>query len=479
MTRALGGGRRRRHRRAHRARAGPGRRRAPAAARTRASSRWAPSAAWRRTLIPARGYPLELIPPVPMPRKPTPDLLRLPAGCAPRSRGSARCSTAVDADVVVGFGGYVALPAYLAARGRVPIVVHEANARAGLANKVGARFAVRVAAAVPGTGLPDAEVIGIPLRRSITTLDRAALRPRPASTSGCPATARCCWCSAARRARARSTRRWPPRCRGCVERRDRRAARARAKNTAVPAARPRPAYVPVPYLERMDLAYAAADAVLCRAGAMTVAEVSAVGLPAVYVPLPHGNGEQALNAGAGGRRGRRRAGAGRRADRRTGCSPSCVPLLTDPRRLAAMGAAARATGHAEADERAGPHGARGDRGASDERPRGADVTAPAALAGPGAPDRHRRRRDERHRPDPAGPRGARCPGRTPRTRAPCSRCGRRAPRSRSATTPANLDQRAPAHRSWCPPRSGRPTPSWPRPASAGSPCCTGPRRWPR
>src|SRR5699024_5977249 len=64
-------------------------------------------------------------------------------------------------------------------------------------------------------------------------------------------------------------------------------------------AAPEPAgdgYVPVPYLSRMDLAYAAADLAVCRAGAMTVAEVSAVGLPAVYVPLPHGNGEQALNA---------------------------------------------------------------------------------------------------------------------------------------------------------------------------------------
>src|SRR5690606_20995444 len=55
-------------------------------------------------------------------------------------------------------------------------------------------------------------------------------------------------------------------------------------------------YVAVPYLSRMDLAYAAADAVVCRSGAMTVAEVSAVGLPAFYVPLPHGNGEQEFNA---------------------------------------------------------------------------------------------------------------------------------------------------------------------------------------
>ena len=57
-----------------------------------------------------------------------------------------------------------------------------------------------------------------------------------------------------------------------------------------------PPYVAVPYLERMDLALAAADLALCRAGALTVAELSAVGLPAVYVPLPHGNGEQGLNS---------------------------------------------------------------------------------------------------------------------------------------------------------------------------------------
>jgi len=56
------------------------------------------------------------------------------------------------------------------------------------------------------------------------------------------------------------------------------------------------AYVVVPYLDRMDLAYAAADAVVCRAGANTVTEVACVGLPAVFVPLPHGNGEQARNA---------------------------------------------------------------------------------------------------------------------------------------------------------------------------------------
>jgi UDP-N-acetylglucosamine--N-acetylmuramyl-(pentapeptide) pyrophosphoryl-undecaprenol N-acetylglucosamine transferase len=100
----------------------------------------------------------------------------------------------------------------------------------------------------------------------------------------------------------------------------------------------------------MHLAYAAADAVLGRAGAMTVAEVSAVGLPAVYVPLPHGNGEQALNAApvvsAGG--GVLVPDAELTGDR---LLAELVPLLTDPDRVATMGAAARASGHAEADDR--------------------------------------------------------------------------------------------------------------------------------
>ena len=50
------------------------------------------------------------------------------------------------------------------------------------------------------------------------------------------------------------------------------------------------------YLEDMHLALAACDVVLCRSGAGTVAELTALGIPAVYVPLPIGNGEQRLNA---------------------------------------------------------------------------------------------------------------------------------------------------------------------------------------
>jgi UDP-N-acetylglucosamine--N-acetylmuramyl-(pentapeptide) pyrophosphoryl-undecaprenol N-acetylglucosamine transferase len=297
-------------------------------------------------LIPARGYKLELIPPVPLPRKPSGDLLRLPSkikGAVSRVR---EVLAQVEADVVVGFGGYVALPAYLGARGRVPIVVHEANARAGLANKVGARFAAAVVAAVPGSGLPDAQVVGIPLRHAVTSLDRTALRPEARARFGLPPGAPVLLVfggsQGARSLNSAVAQALP----GLVHHGI--AVLHAHGPTGTPAAAA-PGYVPVPYIEDMHLAYAAADAVLCRSGAMTVAEVSAVGLPAVYVPLPHGNGEQALNAqpvvDAGG--GTMVADADLTGDR---VLAELVPWFADPRRIGRMGAAARASGHAGADE---------------------------------------------------------------------------------------------------------------------------------
>ncbi|WP_410602313.1 undecaprenyldiphospho-muramoylpentapeptide beta-N-acetylglucosaminyltransferase [Amycolatopsis sp. lyj-90] len=301
-------------------------------------------------LVPARGYPLELIPPVPMPRKPTPELLKMPMKVRDSVKRTREILERVGADVVVGFGGYVALPAYLAARGRTPIVVHEANEKPGLANKVGARFAVRVAVAVPGTPLAKAEVIGIPLRRSITSLDRAALRAEAREFFGLDPDAPTLLVFGGSQGAVSIN--------GAVSGAAKEFADAGVgvlhahgpKNTLVVQEFPgRPAYVPVPYLERMDLAYAAADAVLCRSGAMTVAEVSAVGLPAVFVPLPYGNGEQAGNA-----RPAVDAGAGLMLDD-ADLSPAkvaelVIPLVTDADRVAKMSAAAVGLGHREADE---------------------------------------------------------------------------------------------------------------------------------
>ena len=305
-------------------------------------------------LVPERGYDLRMITPVPLPRKLTGDLFRLPARLRRAIRETRSVLDDVSADVVIGFGGYVSVPAYLAARRRrqVPVVIHEANARAGIANKVGARNAARVLSAVPDSGLPDAEVVGMPVRATITNLDRSALRAEARAHFGFPADAPVLLVfggSQGAQSLNRAVSAAAPRL----------AARGVAvlhahgpKNTLdlpTPAAAD-PPYVALPYLSRMDLAYAAADLAICRSGAMTVAEVSAVGLPAVYVPLPIGNGEQRLNAlpvvDAGG---------GLIVDD-ADLSPEFVAdtvgaLITDAPRLAAMTAAAAGVGHRDAAER--------------------------------------------------------------------------------------------------------------------------------
>ncbi|MGH3439105.1 MAG: UDP-N-acetylglucosamine--N-acetylmuramyl-(pentapeptide) pyrophosphoryl-undecaprenol N-acetylglucosamine transferase, partial [Sciscionella sp.] len=301
-------------------------------------------------LVPERGYQLELIPPVPLPRKATPELLRLPLRVLDAVRRTRAVLDRVGADVLVGFGGYVALPAYLAARGRVPIVVHDSNARAGLANKVGARFAQRVAVAVEGTALPKAEVIGIPLRRSITMLDRAASRAKAREHFGLDPDAPTLLVFGGSQG-ARTVNTAVASAAGALGDAGIGVLHAHGpKNTvAVQEIRGAPHYVAVPYLQRMDLAYAAADAVLCRSGAITVAEVSVLGLPAVFVPLPHGNGEQALNARTlvdGG-------GAVLVPDAELTAArvaAEVIPILTEPGRLAAMSGRASQRAHPNADE---------------------------------------------------------------------------------------------------------------------------------
>jgi UDP-N-acetylglucosamine--N-acetylmuramyl-(pentapeptide) pyrophosphoryl-undecaprenol N-acetylglucosamine transferase len=107
-------------------------------------------------------------------------------------------------------------------------------------------------------------------------------------------------------------------------------------------------YVALPYVDRMDLAYAAADFALCRAGAMTCAELTAVGRPAAYVPLPIGNGEQRLNAlpivQRGG--GLLVEDAELTAD---WIKTSLLPVLTNIDQVAGMSEAAAAMGRKDAD----------------------------------------------------------------------------------------------------------------------------------
>ena len=128
-------------------------------------------------VVPAAGFPLELISPVPLPRQLNRQLIPVPVRLRRAIAEAVEIVDRVRPDVVVGYGGYVSLPVYFAARKRkVPIVVHEQNAVPGLANKIGARFASVVAVSFPNTPLPRARLVGLPLRRMISQLDRETSR---------------------------------------------------------------------------------------------------------------------------------------------------------------------------------------------------------------------------------------------------------------------------------------------------------------
>ncbi|WP_432559196.1 undecaprenyldiphospho-muramoylpentapeptide beta-N-acetylglucosaminyltransferase [Granulicoccus sp. GXG6511] len=253
-------------------------------------------------VIPAAGLRLELIPPVPLPRKLSPELAKVPFRVVGAVRAAKQVLTDARADVLVGFGGYVSLPAYLAARQlKIPVVVHEQNSVPGLANKVAGKFAAEVCTAFPDTELPRSEFIGLPLRPAIAGLDRAAEHDRACRVFELNPTMPVLLVSGGSQG-------------------------ARSINNAVVDAFPKllaegiqvlhvlgqknftnetvevtdaetgAVYRPVAYVDAMEDAYAAADLMLGRSGAGTVVETAVVGLPSVLVPLPHGNGEQARNA---------------------------------------------------------------------------------------------------------------------------------------------------------------------------------------
>ena len=249
-------------------------------------------------VVPEAGYPLEMIPPVPLPRRPNADLVRVPARLRGAVKGALDVVDRIRPDVVVGFGGYVSVPAYLAARRRhLPIVVHEGNALPGIANKLGARFASHVATSFPETPLRHATYVGLPIRRMISTLDRAALRDEARRTFGLDADRPTLLVfggsQGARRLNESVSAAAEAFAAAGVQVLHVVGANGEASVERGPG---RPPYVVLPYVDRMDLAYAAADLAVCRSGANTVTEVASVGLPAVFVPLPIGNGEQDLNA---------------------------------------------------------------------------------------------------------------------------------------------------------------------------------------
>jgi UDP-N-acetylglucosamine--N-acetylmuramyl-(pentapeptide) pyrophosphoryl-undecaprenol N-acetylglucosamine transferase len=305
-------------------------------------------------VIPEAGYRLELIPPVPLPRRPGPDLLRVPGRLRDAVRGTRDVVRRVDPQVIVGFGGYVSMPAYIAARRmRVPLVVHEGNARAGLANRFGARFCTRhVAISFPGTSLPHAVLTGLPVRRAISTLDRAALRPAAYARFGLrpnhPTLLVTGGSQGAAQINAAVSGAAPALARAGVQ--VLHVVGPAGSVDLPPSSDPEaPPYVVVPFVDEMEFAYAVADAMVGRAGANSVTEAAVLGLPAVFVPLPIGNGEQRLNAkaivDAGG------AMLVENSDFTADWATAHLPaLLTDAKRLATMRRAAMGQVTGDADD---------------------------------------------------------------------------------------------------------------------------------
>ncbi|WP_022880639.1 UDP-N-acetylglucosamine--N-acetylmuramyl-(pentapeptide) pyrophosphoryl-undecaprenol N-acetylglucosamine transferase [Gryllotalpicola ginsengisoli] len=245
-------------------------------------------------LVPQRGYELLTVPKLPFPRRPNLAALRFPAAWSASVKRVEEMIRERGVDVVVGFGGYASAPAYQAARRTgTPLVLHEANAMPGLANRLGARFTRYVGVAFHNTRLPHARFVGMPLRAEIETLNRHEVRVHARNAFDLDERPVLLVTGGSLGARR-------------INRTMLAAARAvldagyqvlhiqgNAHEFDDPGL---PGYHLIDYCDDMHQALAAADFVVSRAGAATVSELTALGLPAVYVPYPVGNGEQRFNA---------------------------------------------------------------------------------------------------------------------------------------------------------------------------------------
>lgn len=259
--------------------------------------------------------------------------------------------------VVVALGGHASVPCSLAAvLWRVPIVVLEQNVRAGAANRLIGRFAKAAAVSFQGTDLPRATVTGNPLRPEIRTIDRARDRDRARDELGLPADRVVLGVFSGSLGSRRINEAVHGALRFWAGRRDlaiRHVIGSRDYEDYLPTVPELPAgglvYQVVRYEDRMDLLLAASDLALTRSGG-TVAELAAVGLPSILVPLPiaprdhqTANGQALAAVGAA----------------IVVPDPECTTqrvvdevdsLIGNPDRLATMAAAMRGAAHPDAAE---------------------------------------------------------------------------------------------------------------------------------
>lgn len=252
------------------------------------------------SLVPNSGYKLSLITKVRIPRRASFSLLKVPQTFM---AAFSECRQIIEgADLLVGFGGYVSGPAYMAAKSlRIPIVIHEANAKPGMANKFGALFTkyLAIAQAVEGGAFSNALLTGLPLRSDV---QQALL------------TAKTNWSKA--RANAKSEIGFNPELPVILITGGSQGSAAINETIlgSMPALKSKSVqilhsvgarnalpesshfYKPTTYISDMASAYLAADLVIARSGAVTCSEVQALGKYALFIPLPIGNGEQEVNA---------------------------------------------------------------------------------------------------------------------------------------------------------------------------------------
>lgn len=320
-------------------------------------------------LVPEAGFELLTIAKVPFPRRLNRDAVRFLSRWRAAVAQVRHVLVQRQVDVVIGVGGYAAAPAYAAAhRERVPFAIHEANARPGLANRLGARWTRFVGIAIPGTAIQHGTLVGMPLRPEfehvVTSAQKREARqsfglqpdlPTLVITGGSLGSARLNETTTAVASefgragvqilhitgRGRSVSITS----GSVDTGDATSNAGDATSNSVEGG-----YRVLEYCDRMRDALACADLVISRAGASTVCEIAALGLPAVFVPYPVGNGEQRFNAlplvTTGG------AQLVRDADFTPAWMlASVLPLMRDQARLATMGAASRELGIRNGAER--------------------------------------------------------------------------------------------------------------------------------
>lgn len=259
---------------------------------------------------------------------------------------------------VVGMGGYVSLPVCLAARSlRIPVVVHEQNIVLGLANRVSTPFAAHVAVSwhetLAQTGAKGV-FVGNPVSSDIARADLVEQRRCGLRRFGLEPARRTLLLFGGSQGARRINDAGAELARAWAGRRDRQLLHVTGPAYGEVSPRSDASDLLVrtePYVERMVEAYAAADLAVCRGGATTVAELTAVGLPSIIVPYPHHRDRQQERHG----RVLEAAGAAVVVDdeRATGgeLARAADRLLDDRPGLLAMRAAARACGHPDAAAR--------------------------------------------------------------------------------------------------------------------------------